>query len=445
MSAVSPEPWGPLAEAFATRYRRAPEVLVQAPGRVNLIGEHTDYNGLPVLPMAIDRHVTVVAAARADRRVHLASCETGYPSRCYDLQPELRRFAAGDWGNYHQAAAHGLRDALGADAPCGADFLVSGTVPPGAGLASSSALVVGSMLAWLAASGHSIPRLRLAELAARAERYVGTQSGGMDQAVCLLAQAGSALRIDFDPLRVNSIAMHSDAVAVVVCDSLVAAEKSGAARAAYNRRVLECRLACRVLEHLLGDTAQPSAHLGELQERHTDRDARDLIALLEGNLPPRPLTVDAIAASTGAPPARLAMAIEGTGPEATFAPVKRARHVLSEAARVGRAAAALTASDWVLFGALMNASHASCRDDYEISTEEIEALIASAKAGGALGARLTGAGFGGCTINLVHGADVDRFQRHMERQFYRGRTAASGREHCFVVRPSGGAVVRTRA
>ncbi len=442
MSAPSPERRGALADAFAARYQRPPAVLVRAPGRVNLIGEHTDYNGLPVLPMAIDRHITVVAAARADRCVQLANRDARYPPRRYELQPEPERFAAGDWGNYHQAAAYGLRDALGAAALGGADFLVDGTVPPGAGLASSSALVVGSMLAWLAVGGHAIARGDLAELAARAERYVGTQSGGMDQAVCLLAQPGCALRIDFDPLRVHPIAMRPDDVAVVVCDSLVTAEKSGAARTAYNTRVIECRLACRVLEHLLAEAAAPASHLGQLQGRRADCHAGDLIGMLESALPSRPLTLDEIAASSGARRRHLAAALGGAKPDATFALVKRARHVLSEAARVERAAAALASGDWALFGALMDASHASCRDDYEISTAEIETLVAAAKTAGALGARLTGAGFGGCAINLVRRADVDRFQRHMEHHFYRAHPAASGREHCFVVHPSAGAEVR---
>ncbi|MEO8604537.1 MAG: galactokinase family protein, partial [bacterium] len=251
MSADRGDRQSQLVERYTTHFGRPPQYLVRAPGRVNLLGEHTDYNGLPVLPFAIDRQIWIAAAARDDRRVHLDSTDPRFASRQYILQASLPRFAAGDWGNYHQAAAQGLIGSFGIEALRGGNFLVEGDIPSGAGLASSSALVVGSLLALLAVNQHRMTPLALAELAASAERYVGTQSGGMDQAVCLLAQAGQALRIDFDPLRTRHVAVPPGA-SLVVCHSLVEAEKSGAARAAYNQRVVECRLACRVLERLLG-------------------------------------------------------------------------------------------------------------------------------------------------------------------------------------------------
>src|SRR5262245_37541500 len=260
-----------LVQRFADHYGRRPTVVVRAPGRVNIIGEHTDYNGLPVLPMAIDRHMLIAAAPRNDRRIHLANTESRFAPRSYQLQAGIRRFAAGDWGNYHKAAAQGLLPSLGPDVLRGGDFLVEGTVPPGAGLSSSSALVVGSALALLAVNDHSVLPLQLAGLTAVAERYVGTQSGGMDQAVCLLAGAGHALRIDFDHLRAPALPVGAG-YSIVVCHSLVEAEKSGAARNAYNSRVIECRLACHVLERLLGASLpRPLAHLGELRLLFPDR------------------------------------------------------------------------------------------------------------------------------------------------------------------------------
>lgn len=429
-------------QRFAAHFGRAPTVVVRAPARVNLIGEHTDYNGLPALPMAIERCVLVAAAARDDRRVRVANAEEQYAPRTYHLQAGIRRFAAGDWGNYHKAAAQGLLSSLGPDALRGGDFLVDSDVPPGAGLSSSSALVVGSALALLAVSERGLPPLQIAELTAAAERYVGTQSGGMDQAICLLAQAGHALRIDFDPLRTRAVAVPADP-AVVVCHSLVEAEKSGGARAAYNHRVIECGLACRVLDRLLGASLpRPLAHLGELRRLFPDRSLAHFAALLENALPPRPLRLEEIAARIGTPCEQLAAAVgRGARPSATYAIVQRARHVLTEAERVDQAEAALTAGDWLGLSALLDASHASCRDDYAVSSPALEELIVAAKAAGAIGARLTGAGFGGCTINLVPRANTGLFQVMLERSFYQSRPTARRREHSFVATASAGASV----
>jgi N-acetylgalactosamine kinase len=430
-----------LATGFRERFGRRPEVVVRAPGRVNLIGEHTDYNGLPVLPMAIERSILVAGAARDDRRVRLANVDGRFRARSYALRLPLRRFAAGDWGNYHKAAAAGLLGALGEDALSGGDFLVDGNIPAGAGLSSSSALVVGGALALLAVSDRSTASRDLAELLARAERYAGTESGGMDQAVCLLAEAGRALRIDFDPLRTRPVPLLPQH-RFVVCHSLAAAEKSGAARAAYNHRVAECRLACRVLDHALGASLpRPLAHFGNLVTLFPDRRLTEFAGVLESVLPPRPLALAEVAAILRISVPDLATAVGvGREPKARYALLRRARHVLGEAERVDAAERALASGDHRALAALMDASHASCRDDYEISSPALEATVAAAKHSGALGVRLTGAGFGGCTLNLVAAADVESFVRRMEETFYRPRGAA-GEDLCFAVNASAGASV----
>lgn len=399
-----------LAAGFVARFGRPPTALVRAPGRVNLIGEHTDYNGLPVLPFAIDRDVRIAAAPRPDRRVGLASTGERFPTRDYALAAAIEPGPAGDWANYHRAAAQGLVDALGSDAVRGGDFLVAGDIPPGAGLSSSAALVVGSMLALLAVGDGEMAPHQLADLAATAERYVGTQSGGMDQAACVLAQARHALRIDFFPLRTRPVPIPAGA-AFIVCHSLVEAEKSGAARDAYNQRVRECGLACRILDRLIGD-GRPLANLGELPRRMPDRPLREWVERFAAAVPP---------------------------PDAVL--LRRVRHVLTEAERVDAAEPALAAGAWQRLGALMDASHASCRDDYEISCDALEELVAAAIDAGAIGARLTGAGFGGCTINLVRAGEEDAFIERMERTFYAKRARAALDEHCFAVTPSAGASV----
>jgi len=223
---------------------RHPTHRVRAPGRVNLIGEHTDYNGLPVLPVAIQRSVRIELRARDDRRVRLANADARFEPCEFEIAAEIPPFAPGHWGNYSKAAAQALQRRSGLD--CGFDGLVSGDIPAAAGLSSSSALVVASALALVAVNELEIAREDLMVLTAEAERYVGTHSGGMDQAISLGGRAGHAVRIDFDPLRLEPVPIPPD-WRFVIANSLVEALKSGGAQAAYNARVRECREALEAL------------------------------------------------------------------------------------------------------------------------------------------------------------------------------------------------------
>lgn len=435
-----------LCARFFQCYGRRPEVVVSAPGRVNLVGEHTDYNGLPVLPIAIDRNILVAGAEAEDRQIRLRNLDSRFHSYAYDLS-DLSAPTKGGWERYHMAAARGVMSLLGTENVRGGDFLFAGTIPSGSGLSSSSALVVASALGLLAVNDREEPALHLAELMAVAERFVGTQSGGMDQAVCLLAEAGHALRIDFDPLRSRPARIPAGC-SFVVCHCTVTAEKSGAAQAAYNHRVLECTLACRALEHALADVLPRSVrHFGDLVALLPERSPAELVEVLGNLLPPRPLSEQEVSAAVGGSIEKLFAGSESASdPRRRYALLQRATHVLTEADRVESAEAALLAGDWAGLGALMDASHASCRDDYEVSCVELEELVAAAKQAGALGARLTGAGFGGCTVNLVRTADVPLFCTMLERTFYQGRGINSAAGHCFEVMPSAGArVVRIAA
>jgi N-acetylgalactosamine kinase len=435
-----------LLAAFGRRAGRSPTFVVRAPGRVNLLGEHTDYNGLPVLPMAIDRSILIAGAARADRGLRLFNTAARFSDREFVIGDPIPPYPGGDWGNYSKAAVQGLLRHCGAQLSRGADLLIDGSIPDGAGLSSSSALVVANALALLEANGFPLPRPALAELLAAAERYVGTLSGGMDQAVSLLAQSGHALRVNFFPLRVRPVVLPPG-YSIVVCHSLVPALKSGAARLAYNLRVIECRLASRVLERVLGAHLPRSLRtVGDLAALFPHRPLLDFLWPLTAQLPERPLQLAEIAAVVGTSVERLRERC-GIAPELgdRFALVRRLRHVLSEAERVNQAVEALAAADAARFGQLMDASHASCRDDYEISCAELETLIQMAKEAGAVGARLTGAGFGGCTVNLVRDSDVVSFRTRLQRNFYHSRRAALAAaglgDGSFVFRPSQGATV----
>lgn len=430
-----------LVAAATARFGQPPEFLVRAPGRVNLIGEHTDYNGLPVMPMAIDRNVWIAGRRRADAEVHLANLGP-FPERAFALAADIPPFAAGDWGNYAKAAAQGLRRHVGASLDRGANLVIDGNVPDGAGLSSSSALVVASALALLAAADVDVSFPELAELLPRAEQYVGTLSGGMDQTISLLGRAGHALRIDFRPLRHRPVPLPPGHV-FAVAHSLVRADKSGGARRAYNQRVAECRLAAFVLaRRLVADRAAEVDVLGDLPRLLGQ--APGEVAALADRLPDGSPDLAAIAAGLGMAAADLGAAVVlPADVDDRFVLRARARHVLREAGRVDAAEAALGRGDVAEFAALMNASHASCRDDYAISCGAIEELVAAARGAGARAARLTGAGFGGCIVALVEterGADL---LAGLDERFYgpRGVAAAERPRWRFLLEPAAGAEI----
>ena len=382
---------GALPAQFESAFGAKPTHVVRAPGRVNLIGEHTDYNGLPVFPMAIQRAVTIVLRARTDGRVRLVNADERFGPREFELADEIEPFAPGDWGNYAKAAASILRERAGIAR--GFEAVVHGDIPPAAGLSSSSALVVACLLGFVAVNRLEIAREELMNLAARGERYVGVQSGGMDQAISLGGRAGHAVVIDFDPIRLRPVRVPDD-WRFVITNSFVSAEKSGRARAAYNERVVECREALRQIGAHPQAAGWPRTYPGMVASIATN----ELVAMGDRILP-----------------ALLA---------------KRFRHVVTEGARVERARAAMLAGDLGRFGALMNDSHASLRDDYEVSCAELDTIVSSALELGAAGARLTGAGFGGCAVILCR-APADDFMRALDERLSRS-DGAERRDRVFV-------------
>jgi len=376
--------------------------LVRAPGRVNLIGEHIDYCGLPVFPMAIQRSVRIAFDARADREVQLANRDPGFAASSFTLTQQIPPARAGDWSNYARAAAQALvprfPDLRGIDA------LVESDLPIAAGLSSSSALVVAMALAILHANGVTMARLELMDLLARGERYVGTAGGGMDQSIILGAEAGCASRIDFHPLRLTPTAVPGD-WRFIVAWSLVHAEKSGAARQAYNERPRQCDDARRLV----------AARLGHREETSYP-------ALL------------------AAAPVATLLELAGTTLSGVLS--KRFRHVVTEGARVHQAEAAMARGDLAAFGLLLDASHQSLRDDYEVSHAELDQLVELAREAGVAGARLTGAGFGGSIVALCRAEQAPQVMTVLRERFYapRGAAADVGR-YVFAAEPSGGAEV----
>lgn len=376
--------------------------IVRAPGRVNLIGEHIDYCGLPVLPMALQRSVRMTFQPRGDREVRLVNRDAHFAPNAFTMNDSIPPAPAGDWSNYPRAAAQALvqrfPDLRGVDA------LVESDLPIAAGLSSSSALVVASALAILHANGLSVAPLELMELLGRGERYVGTAGGGMDQAIILGARTGCASRIDFHPLRLTPVAVPAD-WRFIVASSLVHAEKSSAARQSYNER-----------------------------SRGSD-EARRLVAARLGR--PTDITYPALIAA-----ASLEQLLDVA--KATLSDVlsRRFRHVVAEGTRVRQAEAAMAAGDLAMFGELLDASHQSLRDDYEVSHPELDRLVELAREAGAAGARLTGAGFGGSIVALCHVERAPQVMDALREGFYVPRGVAGDvAQQMFTAEPSAGAQV----
>ena len=283
-------------------------------------------------------------------------------------------------------------------------------------------MVVLGALMLLAANKRSLPGPELATLLARAEHYVGTQGGGMDQAASLLSRSGMALKIDFFPLRVTPAPLPAGAV-FVAADSLVKAAKTAEALDKYNRRPIECRLAVAVLKRRLAERFGREVTL----ERLGDLTAPRISAAGSGaGLHPAPYTLAEIAGVLGCSPQEAARTFclrrDGSvfpEPADGFKLHQRYRHVIEEGARVEQALAAMQAGDIEALGGLMNQSHESCRDLYEISCPELDALTRIARQSGADGSRLTGAGFGGCTISLVREERLPAFLGEVTRAYYR--------------------------
>ena len=394
-----------LRTSFAARFSADPTLLARAPGRVNLIGEHTDYNDLPVLPMALQREVRIAFRPRSDGIVRLANVRDEFEQVQFEVSPAIEKSPAGHWGNYVKAPANelGRRFAIWR----GFDGVMTSDLPVASGLSSSSAVVNAVGLALAQINEVDAPPLELAAIMADAEQYTGTRGGGMDQAISMAGRAGHAARIDFNPLRMRHVMAPPD-WCFVVADTGVRAEKSGAAQKAYNLRRTECEKALAIVG-------------AEMVKR----------CLVKSP----PLRYPALLKDVGH---HQAVELGDDALEGNLA--KRYRHVVSEARRVQDACAALVAADVMAFGDLMDASHGSLRTDYHVSSAELNDLVALAKEGGAAGARLTGAGFGGCIVALAERSTVGGVLDRLTSGYYEPRHLTSDLDsRVFIAVPSHGA------
>jgi galactokinase len=380
-------------EELRTAYERAfgapPDLVVRSPGRVNLIGEHTDYNDGFTLPVALDLGTDVAVRRRADGLLRtVARRLDATDSRRVDA---LRPTEGPEWARYVAGAAALLRQRRG-NLP-GADLLIDSDLPIGAGLSSSASLELGVLVALLGLTTAAIDRTELARLGQRVENeIIGVRSGIMDQLAIACGVAGSALLIDCRTLTTETVPLPAG-IRILVLDSAVPRTLAGSA---YNTRRAECEAGLRRLQDV----------------------APQLRAL-------RDVTPDLLAEH---------------GFRLTDVELRRARHVVTENARVQASAAALRAGDVETFGRLMVDSHASLRDDYAVSGPELDRLVDIAVATpGVLGARLTGAGFGGCAVALATADSADRAAETIPAR-YRDATGRPGTASVTV--PSAGTHVQ---
>ena len=356
-----------VVDEFRQRYPGEPRVF-RAPGRVNLIGEHTDYNDGFVMPFAIDRETLTAGAARKDRLVNVAALDVG-DTAAIDLDAPAQK-RRGNWIDYVEGTARSLVDRCGLET--GADIVFSSDVPIGSGLSSSAALETSIGFALLSLAGLDVDREQLAFAAQAAEHeYAGIRSGIMDQFTSVFGRAGHAMLLDCRSLGRQQIPIAIAGARLVVCDTGV---KHELASSEYNRRREECEEGVR----LLSERIEGVVSLRDIAPADLDEYGCDL--------------PDVIA--------------------------RRCRHVVTENERTLGAADALKHNDAAEVGRLMFDSHRSLRDDYEVSCPELDLMVtAASEIEGVYGARMTGGGFGGCTVNLIRDEVFPTFTANVSAEY----------------------------
>ncbi len=394
-----------LVREFERVYGPGPVRIFRAPGRVNLIGEHTDYNHGFVMPVALDRDTLIAARPQSDTVVHLANVEPEFPHTTFAIDDTIPPAARGHWSNYARGAAQRLRQEVGRPLQ-GMDALVDGApplgVPRGSGLSSSSAFTVVFALTLAHLNRLHFDPQDMARLCQEAEWYTGTQGGIMDQFNALLARRNHAIFLDTRPLPNGRFrfdyARLPEEYDLVIADSGV---RHSNVHGGYNLRVAECRAAVALLrQHYPGIT-----HLRDVQPLPWS----ELEPLLPETTTLRALAQQGI---------RVEGPLPGVTEDDTLHVRARARHVYTENQRVLQAVEAMREGDVERLGRLMVEAHESARTDYDISCPELDTLVQAAlDVEGVAGARLTGAGWGGCVVALAHEDVVPVLNAHLRERF----------------------------
>ncbi len=357
-----------LVNGFKEHFGGEPEVLVRAPGRVNLIGGHTDYNDGFVLPVAIDRDIMVASRSRDDALVRVYSLDFGAMAE-FALD-DIHSDSENTWSNYPRGVAHFLKEE-GYELR-GMEAVVTGNIPLAAGLSSSAAMEVAMAMAFEKISGLEIDPVRMALICQKAEnQFVGVNCGIMDQFISRMGLKDHALLLDCRILEFELVPFKLEGVKIVVCNTAV---KRGLVDSEYNKRRSECERGMTILDEFLpGIRALRDVDIDDFQR------------------------------------------YKSYLPEITE---KRCRYIIKENMRVLESVQSLEENDLARFGFLMNESHVGLRDEYEVSCPELDAMVEIAwSIDGVLGSRMTGAGFGGCTVTLVTEDCVEQLIEKVNKEY----------------------------
>ncbi|KAG9230676.1 ribosomal protein S5 domain 2-type protein [Amylocarpus encephaloides] len=478
--------WERLLKQFKSNYGNRPQFVARSPGRVNIIGEHIDYSLYSVLPMAITADVILAVRAieeeeRSDfytikvsnvQGSKFPSHEFKIPLTAVDIDAKVH-----EWTNYFKSGLRGalelLRQKRGSKflKPVSMEILMDGTVPAGGGLSSSAAFVSASALAVMYANGEkSVDKKELTELAIVSERAVGVNSGGMDQSASVLSLRGSALFVSFTPtLTAQPIKFPhtTPELSFVIAQSFVQADKHVTGPVCYNLRVVECSLAAAYLNAVLSkstgslpsDSGPLGISLNGLHRKHFDLSTKsiedqltELISLTSSTLTrEQGYTREEIAPIIGMTVDELNARFTCTFPvrASHFKLRQRALHVFSEALRVLQFMSLLSSPPSLdetynrKLGDLMNETQDSCRDVYECSCPELDQLCTIARRAGSYGSRLTGAGWGGCSVHLVPAGKVEAVKTAWEEEYYsKMKLSDEQREAAVVVsKPGSGSAI----
>ncbi|VDI51374.1 N-acetylgalactosamine kinase [Mytilus galloprovincialis] len=436
--------YGRIKDKFMGSYGKKPDYYARASGRVNLIGEHIDYCGYSVLPMAIEQDVVIAVSSNDSGRLQLVNTNMEYGMFECDINDLSINKEKPVWHNYFLCGLKGLLEHCKVTSPKGLQCVVDGTIPKSAGLSSSSALVCCAALVTMHANGQALSKKELSDMCAHCERFIGTEGGGMDQAISFMANKGTAKLIEFNPLKSTDVELPEDVV-FVISNSCV--ELNKAATSHFNIRVVECRLASQIIAKTKGLKWREFKRFADVQKA-LGLTLDEAVNVVKEILHQEPYTKEEVCGILEVTADELAQTSlsANTLDVKTFKLHDRATHVFSEANRVlqfKKTCDLKPADASVVLGNLMKDSHTSCRDLYQCSCDDLDRLVDICCQSGALGSRLTGAGWGGCAVSMVPANQVDSFIKSVTEKYYGkdDRLKEKVTENLFATQPGGGAAI----